>query len=313
MGALDLVAWPALYARLLDTADQVVLERAAWHAERPAADTYGPAALTLAALVCAEGAIGTRVAMFQAGALTVDLPDPLDRHDPILHTADAIAEWLQVTGHLLLGVSAFLADPTQAEPPGPVGGLLVDEALQPLPLLPLARQYAELPWIGGLLVEARPLPPGIAGRYRRRLIELDPQQAHSRQDLEHTWLHELSHALDVNTWHDPEAAERFADHLAALLAWYQPATIAELEPLHDAARDAITASPRHRQPQAQPGQEAPAPQVDGPDLPAPGEASLQAFATLPLLDRAAPDGAGGPGLGSPAATAPFPPLTPEEP
>jgi hypothetical protein len=276
VSALDLIAWPAVYARLLDCANDRVIEAAAWHADRASGELLSREHVTFAVLAEQEWRLRLD--------FLLGLPATEDLARDWFEQRSQVAGWLQATAHLVVALSSSIADPGPVSPPRP-GGLLVEPELQPLPHLELAREWAALPWIGGLLVVARRLPPTVAGRYGRGLVELDPEKADSREALERTWRHELGHALDVNGWGGSEAGELFADELAALLAEHEPAAIAELEPLWQQAVAAVNAHPRFR-PAAELQPDASTAAQVAVELPAPGQASLLAFLALPLAEPA---------------------------
>lgn len=254
---LDRVDWPAFQAALAERADE------ASRAELESYTVHGRFAVHVLCHVATRD-LSTLLRVHETGAVALQLT-----------SADRLADWLQATAHIALGMLQYLASLTAAgasatalwsEPAIPQApGLYVDPALPELPLLELAHELAEQ--IGERHhVIAASLPPGAAGRHTRRLrIELDLERAGDR--LEQIWLHEFGHALDFLGERPPEQAEDYADELAGLLEEVQPGSLDEAASLCIQAHETVTARerarPRH-------------------DLPASGRPSIMAFLELPL-------------------------------
>jgi hypothetical protein len=272
--ALQAVDWPGFYADLIGRASPETVTAALWHAEH-AGPHLPPEPFALAILI--QDASPATVDWLLADHVTDDpdglLVQRLQSGPAPTGRLGELGGWLRLVGRVVLRISTGQGDPIPERPPA-LGGLLVDELLQPLPHLELAREHATV--TGGLLVLARQLPPGDTGRHSPGLIELDPDQAGGR--LHAVWRHELAHALDPDPLRGPELRELFADRLAELLAEHDPASLADLQPLLDAA--AAAALPE------------PAPDDDGdgqgePLLPPLGHQSLWAFLYLPLRGQPA--------------------------
>lgn len=162
-----------------------------------------------------------------------------------------IGQWMRRTARLVIATGLTVAAPL---PPATAGepGLHLDDdvAALDLPLLALAAEVATTQPGGRLTVQAAALPVAW-GVYRRTdlggEIALDVDRIDDRPHLEHVWLHELAHAMDVLYGHaEDDHLERWAEALADRLNAHRPTTLAEAEPLIVAA-DEVT-DRIHRQP-----------------------------------------------------------------
>lgn len=219
MNALDAVNWPGLFRHLLAAADAAQLERCAWYLDNPTSVGPGPAMFAYLVSTSDAEALRWTVADHATGA---SFTLPLD-----------VTHWLRDQAHVLLGAVSSRAEPTSPPAARAPGQLHVAPSLAGLPLLPLAADLAR--HRGGLTVDARTLPPGIAGRYNRglRLVVLDLDQGGAAR-----WPHELAHALDPDL---PRAGavdldERFADDLSTLLVEHKPSSIDDASPLIEQVR-----------------------------------------------------------------------------
>jgi hypothetical protein len=274
-GALDRVQWGEVFGDLWDASPREVRAAAAHCVARSAYLDLGP--MTFAVLVCQM----PRRLLWRAIEDHSDL-------DPLLAGA-----WLEDIAHIAVAstqpeipVRAFPADVVADISPG----------LHGLPLLDAAAEHAEAT-TGRLGVYLADLGPAITGRCARpapvlvdgrpaeaTIIELSP--GHTAWD----WLHELGHAFDPERGQrTQEEREAYADALAEQLATLPPhAPLSAVQPLAEQAYlDVRAAFQRHRHVPIEHTREVPAqtsaPSGTGADWPAPGLASLLAFAALPLL------------------------------
>lgn len=200
--------------------------------------------------------------------------------------------WLTDTAHIVL--ASVQPDIEARVFPAGVGAH-VDDELAGLPLLGAAVEHAASTGrrLGVYRVD---LGPAIAGRCEPRarvLVDDRPADAVviELRDVEPAvWRHELAHALDPDR--DPrthEERERYADSLARRLAALpSDAPLSAVQPLAEQTYTEVwQAYARRPTPVKQTKQRATRNAeggTAGEDWPAPGVASLMAFAALPLID-----------------------------
>jgi len=275
-GVLDAVAWPALVEDLARGADERATRRAAWYTGR-------------STLLHGEH---MRLAVLAEHAGPDRLTALLHRHGHLNGQAPRVGAWLYWTGRAVTRLHGEESPPLRV--PAGDGQVHVDPRLPALPLLGLALCWAQADPGRRLVIRSTPDLAAHVGRchYRRPVTlvhRTGPQQVTATViELADpaAFPHELAHALDP---HGPERAaeeqEQYADHLGGLLARHRPATLGELGPLLDQAEAHVAGLRQHQVAAAPAGHAAAAAEASDADLPAPGFASVLAFAALPLLDQ----------------------------
>jgi hypothetical protein len=237
------LCWPRVLRWLEDTTPERLAERA--RAVASLTDAAVDPHQLLAALILLSSP--SRL----ADAVAVAADGPLNPADSLrLHT------WLRSTAHFAYGrgprQSCKRRERVEAIAETAPGGLVVDPALPPLPLMDLARDIAAQ-YPGGLVMSVGRLHSlhGLSAEEAGTavvVIDLEAIAASRKRKVEETAAHELAHFLDPRRrspeWAlDHEEQERFANTLGPLLLAREPSSVAECAPLIAEALGSSPAAP----------------------------------------------------------------------